>query len=102
MQYYFIESAKLFLEPYESILAFALGQIKRETAELIEKNAVRELYYAGQILYNNDQITEAHDYFVKADAYLPAAIMQVMTMKALGMNTLEIEQKKTARRKLNA
>jgi tetratricopeptide (TPR) repeat protein len=101
-QYYFIESAKRFLEPHEGILNFALGQIERDTPELIKENALRELYYAGLILYNNNQIEQAHAYFVKADAYLPAAFMQVMTMKEVGMDTTLIEQKIKEVRKRDA
>lgn len=92
-QYYFIESAKLFREPHEGILDFALAQIKTTRDKLIEINALRELYYAGQILWANDQAFEAHQCFVAANNYLPAAYMQVLTLPMNGCNEKEIKAK---------
>jgi tetratricopeptide (TPR) repeat protein len=92
-QYYFIESAKLFREPHEAILAFALQALEGSREELITLNAHRELYYAGQILWANDHPVEAHEYFELADAYLPAAYMQVLSLPAVGAEPAEIEAK---------
>ncbi len=49
--YYYIESAKLFRQPHEVILEDAIEQIEETRDELIKHNALRELYYAGQILW---------------------------------------------------
>ncbi len=92
-QYYFIESAKLFREPHEAILDFALQQIEDSKAELIAQNALRELYYVGQILWANDQPEAAHEYFEMADEYLPAAYMQVLSLPAIGADAAEIQAK---------
>ena len=91
--YYYIESAKLFRQPYELILEDALEQIKETRAELIKNKALRELYYAGQILWANDKVMEAHEYFELADDYLPAMYMQVLTSPMMGASEEEMEAK---------
>jgi len=91
--YYYIESAKLFRQPYEVILEDAIEQIEETRDELIKHNAHRELYYAGQILWANDHPVEAHEYFELADAYLPAAYMQVLSLPAVGAEPAKIEAK---------
>ncbi len=92
-QYYFIESAKLFREPHEAILEFALQQIEASREELVVQNAHRELYYAGQIFWANERPVAAHWYFSKADAYLPAAYMQILALRLTGADASIIEAK---------
>ena len=92
-QYYFIESAKLFREPHEAILAFALQEMEASRDELVARNALRALYYAGQIRWANDQPVAAHELFELADDYLPAAYMQVLSLQAVGAEAAEIEAK---------
>lgn len=91
--YYYIESAKLFRQEYEIILEDAVEQIEETKVELISQNALRELYYAGQILWANDQVIEAHEFFEQADDYLPAAYMQILTLQTILADDLEIEAK---------
>ena len=91
--YYYIESAKLFRQAHEVILEDALEQIEETKDELIAQNALRELYYAGQILWANDQVAEAHKFFELADDYLPAAYMQVLTLPMTGAIEEDLEDK---------
>ncbi|MBC7777659.1 MAG: tetratricopeptide repeat protein [Phycisphaerae bacterium] len=91
--YYYIESAKLFRQEYAVILEDAIEQIEETREELIENNALRELYYAGQILWANDQIIEAHEYFELADDYLPAAYMQLLTLPMMSADEDNMEAK---------
>ncbi len=91
--YYYIESAKLFRQAHEVILEDALEQIKETQDELIVQNAHRELYYAGQILWANDQVMEAHEFFEWADDYLPAAYMQLLTLPMTGADEADIQDK---------
>lgn len=93
-QYYFIESAKLIREPYESILEFALVQIEQKTSELINNGDLTELYYAGQILYSCDKTIEALNYFSESDKYLPSAIMHLYIMQQLDGQNKDIERKR--------
>ncbi|MBP6828158.1 MAG: tetratricopeptide repeat protein, partial [Saprospiraceae bacterium] len=92
-QYYFIESAKLFREPHEAVQNFVLQQIEDTREALIAQNALRELYYAGQILWANDRVIEAHELFELADDYLPAAYMQILTLPMTGAGEEDIESK---------
>ena len=108
--YYFIESARLFREPYENLLNFARQVIEETKNELITLRAWREIYYAGMILYSAERIEEtdknltrkeeeekqaritknireAHKYFTLAADYLPAAYMQVLTLAYLEMDS---------------
>ncbi len=91
--YYYIESAKLFRQEYAVILEDAIEQIGETREELIENNAFRELYYAGQILWANDQVIEAHEYFELADDYLPAAYMQLLTLPIVSADSADLDAK---------
>lgn len=91
--YYYIESAKLFQEEYNLILDDAIEQIEETQDELIAQSALRELYYAGQIMWANDQVVEAHAFFELADDYLPAAYMQVLTLPMTGAEETDIQDK---------
>jgi Flp pilus assembly protein TadD len=91
--YYYIESAKLFRQEHKSLLEGAIKQIEETKAELISYNALRELYYAGQILWANDLVSEAHEYFELADEYLPAAYMQILTLPMTGADEEDIFNK---------
>lgn len=91
--YYYIESAKLFRQKYAVILEDAIEQIEETREELIENNALRELYYAGHILWAKDQVTEAHEYFELAGDYLPAAYMQLLTLPMMGADKDDMEAK---------
>jgi tetratricopeptide (TPR) repeat protein len=107
--YYFIESARLFREPHENLLAFALQMIETTKDQLITFKAWREIYYAGMILYGAERIEEtdkyltqkereekqtrirknieeAHECFTLAEGYLPAAYMKVLTLTDLGID----------------
>lgn len=92
-QYYFIESAKKFDEPYGSILECALEEIAEKTKGWIKAGALHELYYAGQILYCNGRQVEADDLFALAEAYLPAAYMRLPIMDAMELEPELIEAK---------
>jgi len=100
--YYYIESAKLFRQPYEVVLEDAIAQIEETRDELIKKDALRELYYAGQILWANDQVMEAHEFFELADDYLPAAYMQLLTLPMKGAYNEDLEAKITKIREREA
>jgi len=91
--YYYIESAKLFRQEYAVILEDAIEQIEETRDELVKNNALRELYYAGQILWANDQVMEAHEFFELADNYLPAAYMQLLTLPMMGADDDDLEAK---------
>ena len=82
-QYYYIESAKCFGEPYNSTLNFALKDIENQKEMLIKNKDLSELYYAGLINYQDENLDLALDYFELAQPYLPAAYMILKTYYAI-------------------
>ncbi len=75
-QYYFLKSAIGFLEPLESIKLFAL---KQATAygQLEKDFDIQQMYYAGQIFYLANDITNALMCFKKTPGFLPSEYMQL-------------------------
>jgi tetratricopeptide (TPR) repeat protein len=92
--YYCIESAKMFLEPYDSILELAIEKIEQNLPLMTANNDLKELYYAGQIFFKNNDLEKALEFFKIAEPYLPAAIMEVLVIQELGIHTDLVEHKK--------
>ena len=63
-QYYYVKSAEDFLEPFESILDFALKQ-----SETDAKKSIENRYYTGQLLMIKNDYTNAEYYFLDAASF---------------------------------
>lgn len=101
-QYYFVLSAKAFLEPYESILNFAKEGAKKLMNEHDETIPTSELYYIGMLYLEAGDTSEALALFRKSEAFLPSLYMlaylyhstkQKEEMERCVLSILEEEQK---------